>query len=65
VTIKKLPMPLCAVDKQRAIAYGLDVFAAETQRLGSIYQRKLAAIGELRKSLLHQAFTGQLGAQIA
>ncbi len=33
---------------------------AETQRIESIYQQKLAALNELKKSLLHQAFTGQL-----
>ena len=32
----------------------------ETQRLESIYQRKLAALDELKKSLLHQAFSGRL-----
>lgn len=32
----------------------------ETQRLESIYQQKLAALDELKQSLLHQAFTGQL-----
>ena len=39
---------------------GFDAFDPETQRLESIYQRKLAALEELKKSLLHQAFTGQL-----
>ena len=34
--------------------------ATETQRLTSIYQRKLAALEALKKSLLHQAFTGEL-----
>jgi len=33
---------------------------AETQRLASLYERKLAALEALKKSLLHQAFTGQL-----
>ncbi len=33
---------------------------AETQRLATLYERKLAALDELRKSLLHQAFTGEL-----
>jgi type I restriction enzyme, S subunit len=33
---------------------------AETQRLESLYQRKLAALDELKKSLLHQAFSGEL-----
>ena len=32
----------------------------ETQRLESIYQQKLAALEELKKSLLHQAFSGAL-----
>lgn len=34
--------------------------AAETQRLAALYTRKLAALEALKKSLLHQAFTGQL-----
>ena len=33
---------------------------AATQHLDSIYQRKLAALDELKKSLLHQAFSGNL-----
>ena len=32
----------------------------ETQRLESLYQQKLAALAALKKSLLHQAFTGNL-----
>jgi type I restriction enzyme S subunit len=38
----------------------LDTLREETQRLESIYQQKLAALDELKKSLLHQAFTRQL-----
>ena len=34
--------------------------SSETQRLESLYQRKLAALDELKKSLLHRAFSGQL-----
>lgn len=45
------------VSEQQRIVAKLDALAAETQRLAAIYERKLAA---LRKSLLHQAFTGQL-----
>lgn len=33
---------------------------AETQHLESIYQQKLVALEALKKSLLHQAFTGEL-----
>ena len=41
----------------------VEKFAAvrsETQRLESIYKRKLAALDDLKRSLLHQAFTGLL-----
>jgi type I restriction enzyme S subunit len=34
--------------------------SAETQRLASLYQQKLSALDDLKKSLLHQAFSGQL-----
>ena len=60
VTIKTLPIPLCSVEKQKAIAAGLNTLEEETQRLESLYQRKLAALDELKKSLLHRAFSGQL-----
>lgn len=32
----------------------------ETQRLTRIYEQKLAALAALKKSLLHQAFSGEL-----
>ncbi|QGZ74354.1 restriction endonuclease subunit S [Aeromonas hydrophila] len=35
-------------------------FEPETQRLESLYQRKIAALDELKQSLLQQAFSGQL-----
>ncbi|WP_447831850.1 restriction endonuclease subunit S [Aeromonas salmonicida] len=35
-------------------------FEPEIQRLESLYQRKLAALDELKQSLLQQAFSGQL-----
>jgi type I restriction enzyme S subunit len=38
----------------------MDALLKETQRLETIYQRKLDALGELKKSLLHQAFNGEL-----
>ena len=46
--------------QQQALAATLDALSAETQRLESIYQQKLAALEALKKSLLHQAFSGQL-----
>jgi len=38
----------------------LDFFSSETQRLAAVYQRKLDALDELKKSLLHEAFAGKL-----
>ncbi len=48
------------IREQRAIGEKLDEVRTETQRLESIYRQKLAALEELKKSLLHQAFSGQL-----
>ncbi|HJN07146.1 MAG TPA: restriction endonuclease subunit S [Pirellulaceae bacterium] len=48
------------VSEQPTIVATLDALVEETQRLESIYQRKLDALDELKKSLLHQAFSGQL-----
>lgn len=45
---------------QRAMISKLDNLRKETQRLESIYQQKLAALESLKKSLLHEAFTGAL-----
>jgi type I restriction enzyme S subunit len=53
---------LPSVKTQTELAEKLDDLAAETQSLESIYERKLAALEALKKSLLHQAFTGGLTA---
>jgi type I restriction enzyme S subunit len=58
--IKKAAIPFPPLKKQDIIVTTLDSLLAETQRLESIYQQKLAALDELKKSLLYQAFTGQL-----
>ncbi len=46
--------------EQNAVASKLDGLNKETQRLESIYQKKHAALDSLKKSLLHQAFNGEL-----
>jgi len=46
--------------EQHAVVLGLRAISNETRRLESIYQQKLAALEALKKSLLHQAFSGQL-----
>ena len=46
--------------EQKTIVAKLDAMLAETQRLARLYDRKLVALEALKKSLLHQAFTGEL-----
>lgn len=56
------PYPIALPSRAEQIRT-VDVIAeleSETQRLESIYQRKIAALDDLKKSLLHQAFTGLL-----
>ncbi len=48
------------IKKQEELASKLDDLHDETRSLESIYQRKLAALDELKKSLLHRAFSGNL-----
>ena len=48
------------INEQKNITAELDVMLAETQRLTRIYEQKLAALAALKKSLLHQAFSGEL-----
>ncbi|MDQ3040387.1 MAG: restriction endonuclease subunit S, partial [Pseudomonadota bacterium] len=48
------------IEEQRRIVGKLDKIRDEAKRLESIYTRKLTALDELKQSLLHQAFSGQL-----
>ncbi|MDP3089116.1 MAG: restriction endonuclease subunit S [Nitrospira sp.] len=58
--IKSYLIPMPPLETQRQIAEQLNALREESQRLESIYQRKLAALDALKKSLLHQAFSGAL-----
>ena len=46
--------------EQKAIVSQLDGLLENVQRLESIYRQKLTTLDELKKSLLHRAFNGQL-----
>ena len=48
------------VKKQMEQTAILDALHDETQRLAYLYQKKLTALDDLKKSLLHQAFSGAL-----
>ena len=58
--LKEIRVPLPSIEEQERVVDKLDAVHEESQRLESLYQRKLAALDELKKSLLHQAFSGEL-----
>jgi type I restriction enzyme S subunit len=45
---------------QQQISANVNAVSTEGERLVRLYERKLAALEALKKSLLHQAFTGEL-----
>jgi len=55
----EIPVPK-TLDSQSRIVTSVKELEVETQQLESLYQQKLTALDELKKSLLHQAFSGQL-----
>jgi type I restriction enzyme S subunit len=59
-TFENQTFPFPTLEVQKKIVSTLSRLNSETQRLKSIYQQKLAALDELKKSLLHQAFVGKL-----
>ena len=59
-TFEDQRFPFPSVKQQKQIVVTLNALQNETDRLASIYQQKLAALDELKKSLLHQAFSGEL-----
>ncbi len=59
--LNSIPIPIpMSLDEQTKIVDGIELLSTETQRLESLYQQKLAALAALKKSLLHQAFSGAL-----
>ena len=54
----KIAFPLLEVQKE--LVKKIDALSKETQRLEPLYQRKIALLDELKKSLLQQAFAGEL-----
>ena len=58
--LRSMPIPAPPRREQNKITEQLDSLREETQRLARLYERKHAALEALKKSLLHQAFTGEL-----
>lgn len=60
VELMKVKIPVPSELNQKEIVETIDALTLETEKLESIYQQKLTALDELKKSLLHRAFSGQL-----
>ena len=58
--LRGFPINLPPLATQLKLVEELDELAVETQRLARLYERKLAALHALKKSLLHQAFSGEM-----
>ena len=54
-----IPFPK-SLKEQQVIVRQLDVLRAETQKLEGVYQKKIASLEELKKSVLQKAFSGEL-----
>lgn len=67
-TAPKRILTLCILfppsqSQQASLTSALDRFSSETKHLEAIYQQKLTTLAELKQSLLHKAFTGELTAK--
>jgi len=62
--LKTYPIPLPTLFEQQTIVHQLDALRTETQKLETIYQKKIADLEELKKSILEQAFARELTEKI-
>jgi type I restriction enzyme, S subunit len=53
-------VPFIAVKDQKEIVDKIDKLRVEIQKMGSIYQKKIDDLEELKKSILQKAFAGEL-----
>jgi type I restriction enzyme S subunit len=58
--LRKIAVSFPSLQEQKALAMALENLSIEIERLESIYQKKTTAIDDLKKSILHHAFSGQL-----
>lgn len=60
-SLNAIPIPIPErIEEQAEIVLSIEELQKETQRLTHLYERKLAALEELKQSLLQQAFIGEL-----
>lgn len=61
--LRKIVIAFPPMEKQAALVEQLDAIQAAADQLVDVYERKLGALDEIKKSLLHQAFRGGLTAK--
>lgn len=60
IKIKNTLVPILTCKDQQTIVQKLDALSLETKKLETIYRTKIADLEELKKSILHKAFNGEL-----
>lgn len=63
--LNSIPIPLPDVRMQRKIIDAAQELFSGVERLEALYRQKVAAVDELKQSILHQAFSGALSAKDA
>jgi type I restriction enzyme S subunit len=58
--LSALPIIMPIIERQLQIVKGIEEVSYQSNQLISIYQKKLNALAELKQSILHKAFTGEL-----
>ncbi|MBK7370445.1 MAG: restriction endonuclease subunit S [Saprospiraceae bacterium] len=59
-SLRNFNFPYIPFKEQQTIVRQLDALRAETQKLESVYQKKIEDLEELKKSILQKAFAGEL-----
>ena len=62
-SLNSIPVPFAPKADLEQIVENIDSLFSETKRLEAIYQQKLAALHELKQSILQKAFSGELTAE--
>jgi len=58
--LKNMLIPIPSLNTQKSIVNQMDSLKAQTQKLETVYNKKISDLDELKKSILQDAFRGQL-----
>ena len=61
--LRDFPIYLTSKDAQDSFVRSLSKVKSQTAQLDSIYQKRLSSLSQLKQSILHKAFTGELNAK--